>query len=166
MRQADTVGAMTTEPQPQGAALYGLIVDEIYAEMGRQRLGQVALAERLHQSQPWVNRRLKGHTDITVPELEAIADALGVTMPDLIQRAVTRSGTDTGWLSDQPAQRRTLRTILALGKHKRTRLRTEVALHAHPHNHGPYRLRLVPDLPEQLTLPYPRNGADLIGVAQ
>lgn len=99
MRGTDSVVGMTTSPEHQQKTIYGAIVDEIHAEMGRKRLSQVDLAARLHVSQPWVNRRLKGHTDITFPELEAIAAALGLKVGDLVSRAQR----DTAWYPGRAA---------------------------------------------------------------
>jgi transcriptional regulator with XRE-family HTH domain len=63
------------------------LIDEIRAEMARRHINQLRLAQRLQVSQPWLNRRLMGHTDLTVTEGEAIARALGTTFAELVRRA-------------------------------------------------------------------------------
>lgn len=125
---------------------YSAVIDEIYAEMGRQRLNQVALAARLGHPQPWLNRRLMGHTVMTFTEVEDIADALGLTVWDLFARA-----------SDPVVQRRTATRVLrsARAVALRYRPRKRVA----PHHDG---------LRPQSAAPFPQSreaADDLIGVA-
>jgi transcriptional regulator with XRE-family HTH domain len=70
-----------------GSELRWALIDEIRAQMARRHVNQLALAADLKVSQPWLNRRLMGHTDITVTEGEAIAAALGTTFAELVRRA-------------------------------------------------------------------------------
>lgn len=57
-----------------------LAIREIRAEMARQRLTQRQLAVRLDTTAAWLNRRLQGHTPLTVDDIEVIAQALDVPM--------------------------------------------------------------------------------------
>ena len=54
-------------------------VAEIRAEMGRQKLSGVKLAEILGWSQQFIARRLRGEIALTLDELEQIARALRVS---------------------------------------------------------------------------------------
>lgn len=90
---------------------YSSILDEIHAQMGRHRMTQVALAARLGQNQPWLNRRLMGHTPMTVPELEQIAAALDLTLTELVSLAdrnapVSARDRATGWFRRKTAKPR------------------------------------------------------------
>lgn len=68
-----------SEPIGNGATEADKIVAaEIRAELARQQISQAALAERLGVSRPYVTRRLKGDTPISVGDVAAIADILGV----------------------------------------------------------------------------------------
>jgi len=75
--------ALTSDIRREIAAL-------IRAEMGRQGIRNVALAEMLGKSEVWVSRRirLEPEQDFTVPELAAVAAALGVGLPQLIPTEV------------------------------------------------------------------------------
>jgi transcriptional regulator with XRE-family HTH domain len=90
---------------------YASILDEIHAQMGRHRMTQVALAARLGQNQPWLNRRLMGHTPMTVPELESVAAALDLTLTELVSLAdrnapVLPRDRSTGWFRSKRAKPR------------------------------------------------------------
>lgn len=67
--------------------LSGRVEAEIRAEMARQRISQIGLSVRVHQSQAWVSRRLSGVVPISLDDLELIAHALDVTSMDLVRRA-------------------------------------------------------------------------------
>ena len=54
-------------------------VREIRAEMGRQKLSGVKLAEILGWSQQFTSRRLRGEIALTLDQLEQIARALRVS---------------------------------------------------------------------------------------
>lgn len=53
---------------------------EIRAEMARQQITQVALAERMGWGGRYLGRRLRGETPLSLGDLEAIARALDVPM--------------------------------------------------------------------------------------
>lgn len=56
----------------------------VRAEMARQRISQVKLAETLCVSQPAISRRLSGRVALNVEELARIADILGVPVAELV----------------------------------------------------------------------------------
>jgi transcriptional regulator with XRE-family HTH domain len=56
------------------------IKTEIRAEMVRQHLNQSQLAERLGWRQQQLSRRLSGHTEMKISELQQIATALGADL--------------------------------------------------------------------------------------
>jgi transcriptional regulator with XRE-family HTH domain len=63
-----------------------LIAAEIRAEMARQGLSQREVAKRLNVSDIWISRRVspKSTVQITVEEVEAMAEALGVSSQRLL----------------------------------------------------------------------------------
>jgi transcriptional regulator with XRE-family HTH domain len=66
-------------------------VIEIRAEMGRQQLSGVKLAEILGWTQNAISRRLRGEAPLTLSELDQISRALRrplaqFVLPDLVQR--------------------------------------------------------------------------------
>jgi transcriptional regulator with XRE-family HTH domain len=60
---------------------------EIRAEMARQQIGAGDLAGRCELSEPQVARRLSGAVALTVSDALLLADALGVPLWKLMQRA-------------------------------------------------------------------------------
>lgn len=56
--------------------------------LARQRKTQRALADELGVSAPWVNYRLTGVQEIGLNDLERMAQALGVSLAELIPAAV------------------------------------------------------------------------------
>ena len=60
------------------------VAAEIRAEMGRQQVRYVRLAERLGENEVWVSRKVRGRTPLTINDLERIAAALDVPVSDLI----------------------------------------------------------------------------------
>lgn len=60
------------------------VTAEVRAEMARQRIGQVALADKLGWSQPMLSRRLVGAVAFATDELEALAEALGVPLAQFV----------------------------------------------------------------------------------
>jgi len=66
--------------------------DEIRAEMARQRLSQMQLAERCKRSQPWLSRRLAGEVPLTLDDLDVIAVALGVPAIRLLWPPASNGG--------------------------------------------------------------------------
>lgn len=57
---------------------------EIRAELARQRVTQTDLAERIGMPITPLRRRLSGETEISVNELAAIAQALGVPVEQFL----------------------------------------------------------------------------------
>ena len=60
------------------------VATNIRIELARQNLNQTALARKLGRHQQWVQRRLSGETKITVQDITSIADALDVSVVDLL----------------------------------------------------------------------------------
>jgi DNA-binding Xre family transcriptional regulator len=75
-------------------------IEMIKSWIGRRDLNRSELARRLGVSHTWVGNRLAGTQDIGLRELERIADALDVTVADLLPAA---NHPEAG----QPATRRT-----------------------------------------------------------
>lgn len=60
-----------------------LIAAEIRAELARARITQSALAEQLNVSPAWVSRRLSGEVRLSVGDVAAIAQKLGLSFSKL-----------------------------------------------------------------------------------
>jgi transcriptional regulator with XRE-family HTH domain len=92
------------------------VVAEIRAEMGRQQVRYVRLAERLGENEVWVSRKVRGLTPLTMTDLERIATALDVEVADLLPTSTRRRINKT---SSPPAVRtsgpRSQRALLAPG---------------------------------------------------
>jgi transcriptional regulator with XRE-family HTH domain len=52
--------------------------EALRVEMARQDIGTAKLAQQMGVTYLWLHRRLRGNTQMTVGDLERIADALGV----------------------------------------------------------------------------------------
>ncbi|MGH2866782.1 MAG: helix-turn-helix domain-containing protein [Solirubrobacteraceae bacterium] len=61
-----------------------LVAERVRAQMGRRRISQHQLADKLGRSQSYVSRRCRGVDPLDVEELEAIAEALQVPIAELI----------------------------------------------------------------------------------
>ena len=66
------------------------IVREIKAEMARQGINQSELGELVGRTQNAISRRLTGKVQFSMGEIEEIAQALDVTVDQLIPRAKSR----------------------------------------------------------------------------
>lgn len=60
-------------------------VDLINGAMGSQRLTNKLLAEKTGLAIPTVSTIRNGHTNVTLPSLIAVADALGLSMQQLFE---------------------------------------------------------------------------------
>jgi transcriptional regulator with XRE-family HTH domain len=60
------------------------VAQEIRAEMARRRLSQTALAERLGTGQRSISRRLLGEVELTVGDVDQIAQILGMPIEQLL----------------------------------------------------------------------------------
>lgn len=74
------VSAMQTNHSNGGVA----VATNIRVELARQNLNQTDLAEKLGVYPQWVQRRLSGETKISVDDITAIADALDISVVDLL----------------------------------------------------------------------------------
>jgi DNA-binding Xre family transcriptional regulator len=63
------------------------IAAELRAELGRQNRSRRWLAERIGHNHVTVSRWVNGEGGLTFDGLDAMCDALGISMPDLILRA-------------------------------------------------------------------------------
>lgn len=66
------------------------IIEEIRVMMTRRRVSARQLADSLGWSASGLSRRLTGQIQITLTDLEDIADALGVPVADLMPGVITR----------------------------------------------------------------------------
>lgn len=62
------------------------VATEILSELARRRQSQAKLAAALGKAPMWVSDRLSGKTQITVNDLERIAEALELKVGDLLPR--------------------------------------------------------------------------------
>lgn len=85
---------MSTEVLGLRETLTAGVAGEIRAQLGRQSISRSELARRLSKDDTWVGKRLNGRTEITLTDLERIADVLGVTAVDLFPRS-KRAVTET-----------------------------------------------------------------------
>jgi len=60
------------------------VAGEIRAELARQGRTQLSLASELSWSPPQLNRRLKGLVPLSLDDIEAIANALNVSIVQLV----------------------------------------------------------------------------------
>jgi transcriptional regulator with XRE-family HTH domain len=67
------------------------VAEEIRAMLGRKRVTGRELARRLGVSQPWVSQRLTGHMDISLNDLQRIADALDLDFAELLPTPARRT---------------------------------------------------------------------------
>ncbi len=63
-----------------------IVAGNIRAEIGRAGINQDRLAVELGVTPMWLSRRLRGSTDFSTTEIQAIADYFGVTAGDLFTR--------------------------------------------------------------------------------
>ena len=61
-----------------------LVAEEVRAHMGRRRISQAALAEKLQISTSSMSRRLQGDSEFTVSELYAMARIFGISPVKLL----------------------------------------------------------------------------------
>jgi transcriptional regulator with XRE-family HTH domain len=64
-----------------------LLLGEIRAEMARQSMTATRLADLSGIRQPTLSRKLSGDRQVTLPELLALCDALGVPLSVMFARA-------------------------------------------------------------------------------
>jgi transcriptional regulator with XRE-family HTH domain len=60
------------------------VTSNVRAEMARRDLTQQTLASRIGMKQQSLSRRLRGETRFSIDELQLIADALDVSITDLL----------------------------------------------------------------------------------
>lgn len=63
------------------------VATEVRAELGRKRMSQAELARRLHRTEMYVHRRLKGEVAFAVPELASVAEVLEVPVTQFLRGA-------------------------------------------------------------------------------
>lgn len=77
---------MSTDALAPATGLTSAVASEIRAQLGRQSISRSELARRLDVDDTWVGKRLNGHTEISLTDLERIAAVLRVTVVDLFPR--------------------------------------------------------------------------------
>jgi transcriptional regulator with XRE-family HTH domain len=60
------------------------VAQEIRAEMARRRISQIVLAKRLGAGQRAISRRLIGEVELTVGDVDQIAQILGIPFEQLL----------------------------------------------------------------------------------
>lgn len=80
-----------TTPLKDVTSLNELVAGEVRAALGRRRWRQSHLAARLGVNEMWVSRRLRGAQPIDLDDLQRIAEALEVSVTDLIPSQRTQS---------------------------------------------------------------------------
>src|SRR5690606_32699691 len=74
----------------ESGGLADRIASEIRAEMARQQIRGVQLAERMGENEAWVRRKIRGLSPMTVNEVDRFAQALGLTFRQLVLAAEER----------------------------------------------------------------------------
>ena len=74
----------------ESGGLADRIAAEIRAEMARQQIRGVQLAERMGENEAWVSRKIRGLSPMTVNEVDRFAQALGLTFRQLVLAAEER----------------------------------------------------------------------------
>lgn len=77
---------MTTTTTARESDLAASVIIEISAMIGRRRMNQAALARALDVKPMWVSDRMTGRVRLTLDDLARIADALDVSVVDLLPR--------------------------------------------------------------------------------
>lgn len=62
------------------------VASEVRANMARQRISGSELARRIGVSQPYLHRRISGEIPFDIDDLARVAEALNVTIADLLPR--------------------------------------------------------------------------------
>lgn len=73
---------MRTKHQPTD--LTARAAENLRVELARRRYPQRQLADRLGVTAPWLNRRVHGQVSLNLDELAKIADALDMTVTELL----------------------------------------------------------------------------------
>lgn len=79
-----------------------VVTGEIRAEIARQRLNNRRLAVKMGRTHFWVGDRLNGRVHMEVQDLGEFADALGVSVEQLVRHQGLEPR--TRWLSSAPGQ--------------------------------------------------------------
>ena len=82
-----------------------LVAEELRVLLARRRMSASELGRRIGVTQPYISRRLTGEIAFDLDDLQRIADAMEVTIADLLpksQRTVTNGS--LGSLADTPVQ--------------------------------------------------------------
>jgi transcriptional regulator with XRE-family HTH domain len=90
-------GTQTVTPMRERAA------EEIRVLLARRRMSGSELARRIGQTQPYLSRRLTGEVALDVDDLERIAQALGVSITELLPSSGKVGGATLKY--SQPAHR-------------------------------------------------------------
>lgn len=125
---------MTTTPE-RSATLTALVAAEIRAWLGRLDVRPSELARRLGENDQWMSTRLKGRTPINVNDLQRIADAMGLSVVELLPAKASRPTGKTsggGDLNDSSGQL----SPSAVAPRPKTHAGSHVATRTGPLSHG------------------------------
>jgi transcriptional regulator with XRE-family HTH domain len=82
--------SMPSGKQPESGPFARAISAEIRAVMGRHRVSQALLAQRVGVSKNYLGKRLRDEVPFTANDIEAICDAMREDLLDLLQAAFHR----------------------------------------------------------------------------
>lgn len=119
--------------------LHAYVTGEIKAYLGRYDISRSELGRRLGVEDTWVGKRLKGQTEISLTDLERIAEALGVEATEFLptrQRASSPTATD-------PLAQRVIATVGQPTKRRRTQPQTPIRAN----RPSPIRVRPITPVP-------------------
>jgi len=83
---------MTTTPTARDSSLNAQVAAEIRAWMGRREMNQADLARALGENEMWVMRRVRGRQQMTIADLQRLAEVLHVSVLDLFPSRGSGSG--------------------------------------------------------------------------
>jgi transcriptional regulator with XRE-family HTH domain len=87
------------------------VAEEVRVALARRQMSGVKLAQQIGKSQVYVSRRLRGEVAFDVMDLALVAEALGISVTDLLPKRLTAE-----WLTGE-------RVIATVGAERPTRHR-------------------------------------------
>jgi len=79
---------------PVGAFKVAL-AEELRVHMTRKQVTGRELARRLHVSSQWISQRTRGVVPLDADDMEMLASALGISLPELVDDALRRVAQST-----------------------------------------------------------------------
>ncbi|WP_367174130.1 helix-turn-helix domain-containing protein [uncultured Deinococcus sp.] len=110
-----TAASLPAQPADEPNPFRLRVAGEVRAHLARRRISNRGFAAALGTTPAWIDRRLNGTTAMTTDDLELFAEALGISVGELLRDAVSTSASpDQGLASREwvrtPAARNTGRT--------------------------------------------------------